>query len=265
MRILVTNDDGITAPGLALAEEIAAEIAGPDGEVWVVAPDFERSGVSHAISYSTPIRMTQLDERRYSVDGFPADCVLVGLRVILKDTPPDLVIAGVNRGHNVAEDVVYSGTAGAAMEGGLNGVRSIALSQFYSAGPDRPDDIWDPARAWGTKAVRAVLEMPFAGKCFYSVNFPAAKPAAIRGMTVCPQGIRSEATFDIVPYTAPNGREFLFSRHNTANSSAPDGTDARLGLDGWVTITPLRPQLTAEDLLDGARTALRAALGTAPG
>ncbi len=261
MRILITNDDGITAPGLALAEAIAAEIAGPDGEVWVVAPDFERSGVSHAISYTTPVRMNRLDERRYSVDGFPADCVLVGLGVILKDNPPDLVIAGVNRGHNVAEDVVYSGTAGAAMEGGLNGVRSIALSQSYSSGPDRPDDLWEPARVWGAKAVRAVLKMPFAGKCFYSINFPAVKPAAIRGMTVCPQGIRAEATFEILPYRAPNGRDFLFIRHNTANSSAPEGTDARLGLDGWVTITPLRPQLTAEDLLDGARATLVAALG----
>ncbi len=108
MRILVTNDDGITAPGLTLAEEIAAEIAGPDGEVWVVAPDFERSGVSHAISY-TPMRMTQLGERRHSVDGFPVDCVLVGLHVNMKNNPPDLVIAGVNRGHTVAENVIYSG------------------------------------------------------------------------------------------------------------------------------------------------------------
>jgi len=261
MRILVTNDDGITAPGLALAEEIAAEIAGPGGEVWVVAPDVERSGVSHAISYTSPMRMTQLGERRYSIDGFPADCVLVGLGVILKDSPPDLVLAGVNRGHNVAEDVVYSGTAGAAMEGGLNGVRSIALSQFYSAGPDGPDDIWAPARAWGTKAVRACMAMPNAERSFYSINFPAAKPAAIKGMTVCPQGIRAEATFEIVPYRAPNGRDFLFTRHNTANASAPPGTDARLGIEVWVTITPLRPQLTAEDLLDGAR----AALGATPG
>jgi 5'-nucleotidase len=256
MRILVTNDDGITAPGLTLAEEIAAEIAGPDGEVWVVAPDFERSGVSHAISYTAPMRMTQLDERRYTVDGYPADCVLVGLHVILKDNPPDLVIAGVNRGHNVAEDVVYSGTAGAAMEGGLNGVRAIALSQFYSSAPDGPGDIWDPTRAWGLKAVKAVLKMPFADKSFYSVNFPAVRLEAIQGITVCPQGIRADATFEIVPYKAPNGRDFLFTRHKTANSSAPEGTDARLGLEGWVTITPLRPQLTAEDLLDGAQATL---------
>jgi 5'-nucleotidase len=109
------------------------------------------------------------------------------------------------------------------------------------------------------------MEMPYAERSFYSVNFPAAKLEAIKGMTVCPQGIRAEATFEIVPYTAPNGREFLFTRHNTANTSAPEGTDARLGLDGWITITPLRPQLTARDLLDGARAALGATLGAAPG
>jgi len=256
MRILVTNDDGITAPGLKLAEEIATEIAGPDGEVWVVAPDFERSGVSHAISYTSPMRMTRLDDRRYTVDGYPADCVLVGLHVILKDNPPDLILSGVNRGHNVAEDVVYSGTAGAAMEGGLNGVRSIALSQFYSSGADRPEDLWDPAREWGLRAVRAVLKMPFSDHSFYSVNFPAVKAQAIRGMAVCPQGIRAEATFEVVPYRAPNGRDFLFTRHMTANSSAPAGSDARMGSDGWVTITPLRPQLTAEDLIEGARAVL---------
>ncbi len=256
MRILITNDDGITAPGLRLAEEIGAELAGPDGEVWVVAPDFERSGVSHAISYTAPMRMTRIDDRRYTVDGYPADCVLVGLHVILRDSPPDLILSGVNRGHNVAEDVVYSGTAGAAMEGGLNGVRSIALSQFYGSGPDRPGDLWEPARTWGLEAVRAVLRMPFAERSFYSVNFPAVRAAEVRGMTVCPQGIRADATFEIVPYRAPNGRDFLFTRHNTANLSAPEGTDARLCLEGWVTITPLRPQLTAEDLIEGARAAL---------
>ena len=259
MRILITNDDGIAAPGLKLAEDLAAELSGPHGEVWVVAPDFERSGASHAISYTVPTRMTQLGERRFSVDGFPADCVLVALNVIMKDCPPDLVLTGVNRGHNVAEDVVYSGTTGAAMEGGLNGVRSIALSQFYASGG--PADMWAPARAWGLETIRAVLSMPFADRAFYSVNFPAVPAEAVRGITVCPQGIRGEATFEVVPYRAPNGRDFLFTRHTIANRSSPEGTDARLCVEGWITITPLRPQLTAEDLMEGARAALRARAG----
>lgn len=258
MRVLITNDDGITAPGLAIAEQIGAEVAGPDGEVWVVAPDQERSGVGHCISYIAPTRLSELGPRRYAVDGYPADCVIVGLNKVLKDTPPDLIISGVNRGHNVAEDVVYSGTAGAAMEGGLNRIPSIALSQFYRSTEGAPDDMWASSRAMGTAAVRAVLKMPFSGTAFYNVNFPAVSPDQVKGMTVCPQGIRAEATFDIADYTAPNGRAFQFMRHRIANHSAPEGSDARMLMDGWVTITPLMPQLTAEALMAGARAVLDA-------
>ena len=259
MRVLITNDDGITAPGLAIAEAIGADIAGEDGEVWVVAPDNERSGVGHCISYVAPTRLTQLGPRRFSVDGYPADCVLVGLHKVMKDNPPDLIISGVNRGHNVAEDVVYSGTAGAAMEGGLNRVPSIALSQFYRSTPGAPDDLWASSRAMGTAAVRAVLKMPMSGTAFYNVNFPAEAPEAVKGMTICPQGIRGDATFEVTDFTAPNGRGFQFLRHRTANQSAPEGSDARMLIDGWITITPLEPQLTAQHLMDGARTALGSA------
>lgn len=256
MRILVTNDDGITAPGLAVAEAIAEEIAGPDGEVWVVAPDNERSGVGHCISYVQPTRLTQHGPRRFSLDGYPADCALVGVRKIMRESPPDLLLSGVNRGHNVAEDVVYSGTAGAAMEGGLCGVRSIALSQFYRSVPGAPDDLFDAARALGAETVRTVLSMPWSPNVFYNVNFPAVRGIEARGMTVCPQGLRTEATFEVVDVTSPSGRPFQFLRHTTANHSAPEGSDARLCVDGWVTITPLRPELTANDLMDGAREAL---------
>lgn len=254
MRILVTNDDGINAPGLEVSEAIAREIAGPEGEVWVVAPDNECSGVSHCISYVAPTRLTRLGERRFSIDGFPADCVLVGLHKIMRDAPPDLILSGVNRGHNVAEDVVYSGTAGGAMEGGLNGVRSIALSQFFSV--DGPEDTWAAARALGPGAVRAVLRMPSPDTVFYNVNFPALAPASVRGMCVCEQGMRTEATFSVTDYTAPNGREFQFLRHQIANHSAPEGSDARQLVDGWVTITPLRPNLTARDLIADAAASL---------
>ncbi len=250
MRILVTNDDGISAPGLEVAEAIAREVAGPDGDIWVVAPDNERSGVGHCISYVAPTRLTRLEERRFSVDGYPADCVLVGLHKLMHDNPPDLIISGVNRGHNVAEDVVYSGTAGAAMEGGLNRVRSIALSQFFSV--NGPEDVWAASRALGARAVRAALKMPAPDTVFYNINFPAVEPGAIQGFCVCEQGIRDDATFSVTDYTAPNGREFQFMRHMIANHSAPQGSDARQLIDGWVTVTPLRPNLTARDLMDDA-------------
>ncbi|MEM8697523.1 MAG: 5'/3'-nucleotidase SurE [Pseudomonadota bacterium] len=254
MRILITNDDGIMAPGLAVAEEIAAEIAGPEGEIWVVAPENERSGASHAISYTIPTRLNKLGERRFAIDGFPADCALVGLHKILADTPPDLVISGVNRGHNVAEDVVYSGTVGAAMDAALGGARSIALSQFYAK--DGPEDLFAAARAMGAEAMRRVMAMPFPSGVFYNVNFPARSADQIAGMQVCPQGIRRDATFDVVGFQAPNGREYQFYRHGTRNASAPEGTDAKLCHDGWITITPLHSQMTAEHVLEEARAAL---------
>ncbi|MEL6267279.1 MAG: 5'/3'-nucleotidase SurE, partial [Pseudomonadota bacterium] len=131
MRILIVNDDGINAPGLAVAEAIAADVAGPEGEIWVIAPELERSGTSHAVSYTTPLRVTEVGPRRWSVDGYPADCALVGMRWLLRDTPPDLVLSGVNRGHNLAEDVVYSGTVGAAMDAALGGARAVSMSQVY--------------------------------------------------------------------------------------------------------------------------------------
>ena len=254
MRILVTNDDGITAPGLVVAEAIATEIAGPGGEVWVVAPENERSGASHAISYTSPTRLNRIAERRFAIDGFPADCALVGLHRLLAETPPDLVISGVNRGHNVAEDVVYSGTVGAAMEAALAGARAIALSQFYSK--DGPQELFAASAALGAETVRQVLKMPFGGGVFYNVNFPARMPGDVAGTQVCPQGIRSDATFDVIDYTAPNGRDYNFYRHGTRNASAPEGTDANLCSAGWVTVTPLRAQLTAQDVMEEARAAL---------
>jgi 5'-nucleotidase len=134
MRILITNDDGINAPGLTVMEAIAREIAGPDGEVWTVAPAFEQSGVGHCISYVHPTMISRLGVNRYAAEGTPADCVLAGLHDVMKDSRPDLVLSGVNRGNNAAENVLYSGTIGAALEAALQGVPSVALSQYF--GPD---------------------------------------------------------------------------------------------------------------------------------
>ena len=130
MRILVTNDDGINAPGLRTLIAIAQEVAGPEGEVWVVAPAFEQSGVGHCISYTHPMMVSKLAEKRYATEGSPADCVLVGIYDVLEGQKPDLILSGVNRGNNSGENTLYSGTLGAAMEGALQGVKAIGLSQF---------------------------------------------------------------------------------------------------------------------------------------
>ena len=134
MRILITNDDGINAPGLATLAAIAHEVAGPKGEVWTVAPAVERSGVGHCINYTAPSLLTKVGERRFALEGNPADCVLAALYDVMSDAKPDLVLSGVNRGNNAADNTLYSGTIGAAMEAALQGVPAIALSQFFGAG-----------------------------------------------------------------------------------------------------------------------------------
>ncbi|MDF2231869.1 5'/3'-nucleotidase SurE [Albimonas sp. CAU 1670] len=260
MRILITNDDGITAPGLRAAEDIALALAGPKGEVWTVAPESEQSGVAHCISYTKPMRINPLGPRRFAVDGSPADCVIVALSHIMADCPPDLILSGVNRGHNVAEDVVYSGTVGGAIEGTLARVPSIALSQGY--GPDNLelDDMFEGARRAGPDAVRRVLEMPWEPKAdyglFYNINFPPVPGDRIQGIRAANQGRRPGGAFKVQETVAPNGRSYFWLAHARGNELAAEGTDARGTAEGWITVTPLRCDLTAHDRLAEVEAAL---------
>lgn len=259
MRILITNDDGISAPGLVVAEEIAREVAGPGGEVWVVAPAFEQSGVGHCVSYIRPMRIEPLAERRFAVEGSPADCVLAAVCDILAETPPDLILSGVNRGHNVAEDTLYSGTVGGAIEGALHGFRAIALSQYF--GPARRGmDAFASARAYGAEVVRRLIagaSWSNAGyHVFYNVNFPAVSAEDVKGLRATVQGARPGPTFGTQPQTSPNGRRYLWLTHGHGNSGAAPGTDARECHDGYVTVTPLSADLTARDRIETLAQAL---------
>ncbi len=255
MRILITNDDGINAPGLKLAEHIAAEIAGPDGDIWVVAPEFEMSATSHAITYNGPLRFAENAPKRFAVSGTPADCVIVATSRLM-DAPPDLILSGVNAGHNVAEDIVYSGTVGGAMEGALQGIRSISLSQFYRVGPGAPEDMFSATCARGGEITKRVLDAPWPPDVFYNINFPAVTPENIKGVKVAPQGRRAAGVFEAVEQNAPNGRPLQWIKHRMGNLSASAESDAVLCVGGWITVTPLRPDLTANDAMNGARAAV---------
>ncbi len=252
MRILITNDDGITAPGLAVAEAVGAELAGPTGEVWVVAPVFEQSGVGHCVSYIRPMRIEQFEPRRFAVEGSPADCIIAGVCEILRDAPPDLILSGVNRGHNVAEDTVYSGTVGGAMEGALHGLRAIAMSQYYGPGTREALDPFEAARVHGADVCRRLIDAatwrdkPYG--VFYNVNFPALPAADVRGLRATVQGHRPGDTFGVQPHIAPNGRKFLWLTHGHDNADTAPGSDARECRDGFITVTPLRADLTAHDV-----------------
>ncbi len=260
MRILITNDDGINAPGLAVLAAIAAEVAGPEGEVWTVAPAFEQSGVAHCISYTHPMMVAKLGPRAYAAEGSPADCVIAALYDVLQGARPDLVLSGVNRGNNSGENVLYSGTLGGAMEGALQGLRAIALSQFMGPETAELDDPFEAAREHGVAVVRALLErglwdeVPY--RLFYNVNFPPVGAARVKGVQVAPQGFRHDAAFSAVAHISPSGRRFLWIKGAPQQLPSDPGTDSDLNLQGYVSVTPLRADLTAHDVLGELRARL---------
>ncbi len=254
MRILITNDDGINAPGLEVLTEIATAIAGPGGEVWTVAPAFEQSGVGHCISYTHPMLIAKLGERRFATEGSPADCVLAAIYDVLQGAKPDLVLSGVNRGNNAAENVLYSGTIGGAMEAALQGVPAIALSQFFGPDNDSIADPFESARQHGTAVVRALLDRGIWTsddyRIFYNVNFPPRTGAGTRGMKVAPQGFRRDTAFGVEPHHSPSGKKFLWIKGAPQQTPTLPGSDAAVNLEGYIAITPMRADLTAHDLLD---------------
>ncbi len=226
MRILITNDDGINAPGLEVLHQIATDLAGPHGEVWTVAPAFEQSGVGHCISYTHPTMVARLSERRYAAEGSPADCVLAALGDIV-GAAPDLVLSGVNRGNNAGENAMYSGTIGGAMEAALQGLPAIALSQYLGPRTAELADPFEGARTHGAAVIRRLLDhgdwsTDADFRLFYNVNFPPVPAAEVQGLRVVPQGQRQGSRFAAQPYSAPNGRRFMWIAGGSQQAPARD-------------------------------------------
>lgn len=249
MRILVTNDDGIFAPGLEILRKIASELAGPDGDVWTVAPDFEQSGTAHCITFVQPLMIEKFGPKKFAVRrGMPADCVLLALHEIIDGRPPDLVLSGINRGNNSGENVLYSGTIGAAMEAALQGVKSIALSQYIGPKNKDPANQFDAAERHALQIVRSLLKhAPWDDedyKLFINVNFPPCPPEAVSGTSFVPQGFRKDAKFRSVSEIAPNGRRIYWLQGGPQSNNARQGTDVHANHENRISITPMRADLT---------------------
>ncbi len=257
MRILVTNDDGIHARGLRAAEKIARELA-PDGEIWVVAPAAEQSGASRSLSLANPIRLQQVDKRRFSVRGTPADCVIMAVCHLMPQ-PPDIIISGVNRGQNVADDITYSGTIAAAMEGAVLGIPSFALSQCYL--PEHADAIpWRVAEAHGAQAIRMVLdarakllraengaerESRAVSDCaLFNINFPDCAPQNLAGFRITRQGRRDVHQLMVDARTDPRGHPYYWLSFRREVKTPPEDTDLFAIFNRLVSITPLSMNLT---------------------
>jgi 5'-nucleotidase len=252
MRILLTNDDGIDSPGLHALRQIAAELS---DDVWVIAPETNQSGASHSLSLHEPLRLRRIDERAFAVRGTPTDSVIMGVRHVLKDKPPDLVLSGVNRGANMAEDVTYSGTIAGAFEGTILGIRSIALSQAY--GLDNHKTLkWQTAIAHAPSLIRKLLAMEWAPFSLININFPDRDPDDVLGTIVTQQGQRDPGLLQVDERRDTWGNPYYWLAFERRRSSAREGTDLWAVYSGRISVTPLLLDLTHQ----GMREALSRAL-----
>jgi 5'-nucleotidase len=244
MRILLTNDDGIESPGLHALRQIAGELS---DDVWVVAPETNQSGASHSLSLHEPIRMRQVDERAFAVRGTPTDSVIMGVRHVLKDKLPNLVLSGVNRGANMAEDVTYSGTIAGAFEGTILGIRSMALSQAY--GIERGKGLrWETAIAHGPGLIRKLLAAEWASSSTININFPDRDPGEVAGIAVTTQGRRDPGLLAIDERQDTWGNPYYWLAFERRRSSTQEGTDLWAIYSGRISVTPLFLDLTHQGM-----------------
>ena len=245
-RILCTNDDGIHAPGLKIVEEIARALS---DDVWIVAPEFDQSGVSHSLSLNDPLRMREVGERRFAIKGTPTDCVIMGVRHILDGQGPDLILSGVNRGQNAAEDVTYSGTIAGALEGAILGIPSLALSQAYSAA-NRQKPHWQTAITHGPALIRKVLAAGIPRDVLVNVNFPDCAPDEVKGIAVTAQGKRDQEWLRIDARHDGRGNPYYWVAFSRGpRPPAPNGTDLSALSNYRISVTPLRLDMTDEPFM----------------
>jgi 5'-nucleotidase len=254
MRILVSNDDGINAEGLVVLERIAKTLS---KDVWIAAPEVEQSGAAHSLTLHLPVRIRKITPRRYAVSGTPTDCVLLALCEIIrakkkggkKETAGpqlpakagvDLVLSGINRGSNVGDDVTYSGTVAAAMEGAILGVPSIALSQLFD---DAAKVHWKTAETHAPKLIKKLLAVGWPAGTFININFPDCPPGKVKGVRVCPQGKRL-VNVALTQRVDPKGRPYYWIGGERNDTADRDDVDIMLLNKGYITVTPLCLDLT---------------------
>ena len=257
MRILCTNDDGIHAEGLASLERIARALT---DDVWVVAPEIEQSGASRALTLSIPLRVRKLDERRFAVSGTPTDCVELAVQDLLGEVKPDLVLSGVNRGQNLAEDVTFSGTVAGALQGMALGVPSIALSQAMRIFHDGEKALYETAEAHGPAVIQRLIEVGWPKNVMININFPDVAPDEVGEVEVTRQGFRDFKHMHAERRTDLRGRDYYWMGFKGQLSNPPAGTDLRAIYDGKISVTPLHIDLTHVETVH----ALKGVLGGAP-
>ncbi|MBL8550280.1 MAG: 5'/3'-nucleotidase SurE [Hyphomonadaceae bacterium] len=241
MRILCTNDDGIHATGLAVLERIARHFT---EDVWVVAPETEQSGASRALTLTAPIRVREAGPKRYAIAGTPTDCVLLAVQDFMREARPDLVLSGVNRGQNIAEDVTFSGTIAGAMQGMQLGIPAVAFSQARGfRAPDAPIP-WETAETYGPGVLAALLKQGWPKGVVMNVNFPDRTPDEVAEVEVTFQGLRDQHIVYADRRTDLRGQAYYWLGFRGQLSNPPEGSDLRAIYEGRISVTPLHVDLT---------------------
>jgi len=249
-RILVTNDDGIYAPGLVILEQVARALS---DDVWVVAPETEQSGAGHSLTLQRPLRIHELGPRRFSVNGTPTDCVMLAINEIMTGSRPNLLLSGVNRGANMGEDITYSGTVAAAMEGTLLGVPSIALS-LVTQYEEEPH--WETPSRHAPDVIRRLVTAPWPANTLMNVNFPDCDPDQVLGVRAVRQGQRKIGN-NMVRNIDPRGRPYYWIGTAREEDASAPGTDINIVYGGAISITPVFMDLTHHKALAELETIFR--------
>lgn len=251
MRILLTNDDGIHAEGLAALERIARTLS---DDVWVVAPEYDQSGFAHSLSLNDPLRLRQIDEKRFAVRGTPTDCVIMGVSKVLPGKP-DLVLSGVNSGANLADDVTYSGTVAGAMEGAMLGIKSIALSQAYNVVASERVVPYETCEALAPELLGKLIHARLDDGVLLNVNFPNCPAADVEGVEVTAQG-RLAHGMSVEERRDGRGLPYYWLKFGRGARDTTSGTDIHAVMNRKVSVTPLQLDLTAHALRDELAGAL---------
>lgn len=243
MRILLTNDDGIHAEGLASLERIARTLS---DDVWVVAPETDQSGFAHSLSISEPLRLRKIGDRHFAVRGTPTDCVIMGVRKVMPE-PPDLILSGVNSGANVADDVTYSGTVAGAMEGTMIGIRSIALSQSYAVSDGERVVPYATTEALAPELLGRLIGLDLPPGVFLNINFPNCPPEAVEGTRVTQQGRLAHGLW-VDQRADGRGFPYYWLRFSREVPELMEGSDLHAVRNNFVSVTPLKLDLTAHEV-----------------
>ena len=247
-RILLVNDDGIDAPGIRVLERVARQLA---DEVYVVAPEKNRSGASHSLSIGVPVRVRRIDRYHYAVTGTPAECVMLALQELLTGNRPTVCLAGINRGPNLADDTAYSGTIAAARESTQLGVPAVAMSQVFvpgeknfGLGEDRSIH-WETSERWAPPVLQHLLANAWNDSVFMNLNFPGVPPERVRGLRITTQGRRPPGCYVLERHPDANGEpSYRMLLAYEDGSPGPD-SDIRAIADGYISLSPLSLDLTA--------------------